>query len=273
MQYIDKTNKDYSTRGHQIVETFIKGQWQDEAQRYVNLDYKSFRIDELVALTMEEQGGFCCYCMRELHNELNSRNVTLEHVIPNKTKEEADYNHYIQYGALDAEHVIFGDLIDRSKQLKLPPYPHFVAYENLVASCNGELIEDAAAVITLCHCCNNRRKSDQIVPLFFLPNVAEIISYAPDGSLVYDSIYEKTVHDVLNLDHKTLVLFRRGWHRICKLYSVEDVKRGLDDNELRFDIILDSELPVTDQETLLNRNYWKLFCEFSWFHIYYNNSG
>ena len=142
MQYIDKTNTNYILRGHQIVEAFIKGQWQEEVHKYVNLDYKSFRIDEMVALTIEEQSGYCCYCMRELYNTPNSRNVTLEHVIPNKTKKEEDYNKYIQYGALDAEHVIFGKLIDKTQQLKFPPYPHFVAYENLVASCNGKLIEE-----------------------------------------------------------------------------------------------------------------------------------
>lgn len=271
MQYIDKTNTKYVLRGHQIVDTFIKGQWQEETHKYVNLNYKTFRIDEMAALTIEEQGGYCCYCMRELNNMPKSKNVTLEHVIPNKTKVEVDYNKYICYGALDAGHVVFGGNIDKTQQLKLPPYPHFVAYENLVASCNGKLIEEGSAVISLHHCCNNKRKSDEIVPLFFLPNVSELITYAPDGSIAYDEIYKKTIHDILNLDHKTLVLFRRGWCSICNLYSVEDVKNGLTDSDLRWDIVLDSKLPYTDQETLLNDIYWELFSEFGWFHSYYKN--
>ena len=42
MQYIDKTIPELKKKAHDILKMFIDGQWQDDAQSYINLTYTDF---------------------------------------------------------------------------------------------------------------------------------------------------------------------------------------------------------------------------------------
>lgn len=91
MQFINKFK--YKRKGHRIIKAFIKDKWNNDIQRYVNLNYNELkRIKAFKYLLLKEQQGFCCYCMRKIpFNE-----VTLEHVMPHhledkKRKEEVKY--------------------------------------------------------------------------------------------------------------------------------------------------------------------------------------
>ena len=98
MQFINKFK--YKRKGHRIIKAFIKDKWNNDIQRYVNLNYNELkRIKAFKYLLLREQQGFCCYCMRKIpFNE-----VTLEHVMPHhledkKRKEEVKY--YSNFGKL-----------------------------------------------------------------------------------------------------------------------------------------------------------------------------
>lgn len=81
MQFINKFK--YKRKGHRIIKAFIKDKWNNDIQRYVNLNYNELkRIKAFKYLLLKEQQGFCCYCMRKIpFNE-----VTLEHVMPHQTR-------------------------------------------------------------------------------------------------------------------------------------------------------------------------------------------
>lgn len=141
MQFINKFK--YKRKGHRIIKAFIKDKWNNDIQRYVNLNYNELkRIKAFKYLLLKEQQGFCCYCMRKIpFNE-----VTLEHVMPHhledkKRKEEVKY--YSKFGRLKRGKIYYcpDKEIPISPKLHTPPYPHCIAHENLVASCQGRSLK------------------------------------------------------------------------------------------------------------------------------------
>ena len=72
--------------------------------------------------------------------------VTLEHVMPHhledkKRKEEVKY--YSKFGRLKRGKIYYcpDKEIPISPKLHTPPYPHCIAHENLVASCQGKVFK------------------------------------------------------------------------------------------------------------------------------------
>lgn len=228
MQFINKFK--YKRKGHRIIKAFIKDKWNNDIQRYVNLNYNELkRIKAFKYLLLKEQQGFCCYCMRKIpFNE-----VTLEHVMPHhledkKRKEEVKY--YSKFGRLKRGKIYYcpDKEIPISPKLHTPPYPHCIAHENLVASCQGKVFEGGEKYI-LHKCCNNFRGNDKIVPLFFIPRAAEIVRYEIDGTLTYFEKYESTISS-LNLMHSTLIFMRKIWAKIViNNISLNQVNKALTD--------------------------------------------
>ena len=63
MLFINKFK--YKRKGHRIIKAFIKDKWNNDIQRYVNLNYNELkRIKAFKSFRLKEQQGFCCYCMR-----------------------------------------------------------------------------------------------------------------------------------------------------------------------------------------------------------------
>ena len=59
MQFISKFK--YKRKGHRIIKAFIKNQWDNDIQRYVNLNYDELkRYKVFKYLLLKEQQGFCC---------------------------------------------------------------------------------------------------------------------------------------------------------------------------------------------------------------------
>lgn len=271
MQFINKSK--HKKKGHLIVKSFIKGQWQYDIQRYVNLEYNELkRCDAFKYLLLKEQRGFCCYCMRKI--PLND--VTLEHVIPHHIKDHAhkkdEIKYYTQFGRLKRKYVYYCPDADipPSPPLRIPPFPHCIAYENLVASCNGKVFEGGDAyVLHKSKCCNNFRGNDRIIPLFFIPRIAEIICYEIDGTLTYIEKYHPTISS-LNLMHHTLIFIRKVWAKIViNNISLSLVNKGLTDSDVRKNIIDDIDIDRSERNTLKVESYWKLLIEFYWFYNYF----
>jgi hypothetical protein len=190
--------------------------------------------------------------------------TTLEHIIPNKSKKPADITKYTPYGEIK-NNVLFWDSKMCATKLNLPPFPHILAYENLVASCNGYIPK-----IGLGKCCNNARGDKEIVPLFYVTTIRKDIEYDPSGIIIYDKKYNETIKN-LNLEYETLQLFRRCWLNLPTKYSVHDVNDAGDNEELRNDIIDDMDVKrinTSDRTTIKNSVYWKTFMYYFWFYPY-----
>lgn len=271
MQFISKFK--YRKKGHRIVNSFIKGQWDNYNRKYVNLNYDEFkRNKKFKYLLLKEQRGFCCYCMRKIPFQ----DVTLEHVMPhhikNDTSKKDEIKYYSKFGRLKRKHVYYCSDADipSSPKLRTPPYPHCIAYENLVASCNGKVFDNGKEYgLHKSKCCNNFRGNEKIIPLFFIPRVAEIISYEIDGTLTYIEKYHPTISS-LNLMHPTLIFIRKVWAKIViNNISLSLVNKALIDDKVREEIIEDIDIDKSERNTLKAGVYWKLLIEFYWFYGYF----
>lgn len=266
MQYISKYN--YKKKGHAVIRRFLRRQWDKEAGCYFNLNYNQLKRDKSFEyLLINEQHRFCCYCMRHL----SKGEVTLEHVMPQKIKNKvpvSDIIYYAQFGRLKKRYVKYMESIPKDKRLKVPPYPHSIAYENIVASCTGKVYNEGEEY-ALHQCCNNFRGNKKIVPFFFIPQIEKKMGYRRDGTIECPERFEDTVK-YLNLEHPSLTFMRRIWATVVKAgITITDVQKAQEDIQLREDIISDIDIVKDERKKLKNDIYWNLLNEFYWFHGYY----
>jgi hypothetical protein len=265
MKYIDKKIAKFKDHAYHILETFIQGQWRQDANQYVNLTYEDFRNEEFRDLLLKEQDYFCCYCMKRILKD----ETTLEHIIPNKSKDSSEIHNYTPYGELK-HNVRFWESKMRYEKLKLPPFPHILAYENIVASCNGFIPDSGFS-----KCCNNARGNKEIVPLFYISTIRKEIQYDLSGLIICNENYNDTIEN-LKLEHPTLQLFRRCWLNLPSKYSALDVIDASVDEKLRDNIIDDMDvtrIKISDRTTIKNPVYWNSFMNYFWFYLYKTEEG
>lgn len=276
MQYINKNDAANQAMGHQLVGCLIECSWDNVENKHINLEYTKLP-DVFKDLLIAEQNGVCCYCMRKLsHNNPNplEQNFTYEHVIPKQFTSPGDdckidpYRHI-----MDCSNISF---INSHKppyvnKIAHPPYPHFIAYENLTGSCDGRVYDwDNKGKTSKSGCCNNPRGSDQIIPLFFIEDIKDKISYAADGMLDWDDRrFDDTIESV-KLNDKTLCFFRKTWYLASKKINKDDILNA-DESEKKD--IADDLFPIDSQsaQLLLKPNLWTLFLQFDWFYDYYKS--
>lgn len=291
MFWIDKQNRKKRGRGHRIVNDFLRNAWNEQNKKYVNCDYSSFkRNGKMERLLHLEQDGFCCYCMRHMRV---GEHTSIEHVMPHHCKKkngEVDYrtiNYYKRFNK-NFKNVAYIHLNGSTHRWHTgPKYPHFCAYENLVLSCDGSLFvdEDNEKNIypsKLHLCCNERRGNKQIVPLFFLSNVKELIVYKEDGRIeisnkvksILRQIELSNTIDELVLDHERLIIIRQVWCLIAKshLYGIDEVKIAISDDTLRRNILADCGVPARIEKRVRQPIYWSLLYDYYWFYRYFSNS-
>lgn len=288
MKWIDKRNETNSEKGHAFVNGFLDGQWDEAEGCYINCDFDTFkRNDEFKTLLLKEQEEYCCYCMRDMSGQVNGQDnecrcgVTLEHVIPHKNR--ADENFYHEHCDC-LNDVVFYDMNEndnRHRRLATPPYPHFCAYENLVASCDGSIFQteapEAEIIYRLHETCNNKRGSKKIMPLFFKHDIGTTLIYLTDGTISYSDevsdadapVWDETL-EVIRLENKRLKMFRRAWAQISLSDHTDiDVYDARNDKELRENIIDDLAMDTSDQRCLAKDLYWDLLCQYHWFYGYF----
>lgn len=267
MRYISKYI--FKKKGHAIIKKFIHDHWDKETGCYFNLNYNELKRNKSFERQLiKEQHGFCCYCMRRL----NDKEITLEHIIPQKIKKnnlESDVKYYAQFGRLKRRYVKYMESIPKDRKLKLPPYPHSMAYENIVASCTGKIYNEGKQY-TLHQCCNNFRGNKRIIPCFFTPEIEIDVKYRTDGTIDCPERYDDTIKK-LNLEHRSLVFIRKIWASIVKAnITIRDVQNAKKDELLRGDIISDINIKRDERKQLENAIYWDLLNEFCWFYEYYH---
>ena len=273
MHWINKRNRKNRKQGHSIVRKFLQRGWDSELGRYINTSYSDLLSEgKMTHLLLREQGYHCCYCMRAISFK---GHTTIEHILPRKTRAtESDIIlHYLNFTRFMKRYVMWSPE-PPVKRVTRPPYPHFCSYENMVVSCDGSIRDmnnpDESYSSRLHSCCNNFRSNKEIIPMFYLKNIKQILTYERDGELTCDDKYEATIK-ALNLQHETLKLMRKAWARVCCDYTEEDVKSARKDKELRNFIVDDSGLNSSEGSFLIKDDIWNVFYEYRWFYSYFKN--
>ena len=280
MLWINKRKGKYKRRGHKWAKSFLSDGWDLTLEKYIACDYTNYKRDYPIEnLLYEEQHHYCCYCMRRLSLGVNT---TIEHVVPyksdNSTEEGRDnIAYYLSLHKFLKKNVFFALLdekhgLSKKKIKKLPPFPHFCAYENLVLSCDGSIWDGdypgKDQVRKLHETCNNLRGTKRIIPMFYIRNINKILRYHQDGRLIYNDKYESTIKAV-KLDHPTLILIRKTWAQLAIVSSIVQVNNAIIDRNLRDEIISMCDLDLYEINRIKDSNLWKLLSEYSWFYKYY----
>lgn len=310
MIFIDKTKGERDAES--ILQNFMSlhqlkdANGQTEEGRYENISYEALdnnavTIDGVTAThrnhmirviknTQADDYGVqrCCYCMRTINDE----DITLEHVMQYSLGENNrdEYRRYISYGLpfLTAENVILScDYVakfDTANQA-VPPYPHVMAYHNLVASCTGYFPKKQNRSQQMVVCCNNKRQHAHVYPLFFDADWENKVAYGRSGkmNLMYQGDDQNVRTGLVNfvtkvgLNAEALVEIRRLWFLMRK----EDIAviRNLHTKAQRGAKIAVLLLTTTDvkyeSDNLLRKkycidDYWTLFLKYDWFWGYYH---
>lgn len=276
MKHIDKINSPFRAEGLEKNREILKGQWSEDEGRYFNLNYKDIQSKtSLYGPICKEQEGLCCYCMRRLRLEIHS-NFTLEHIVPNKITEvewERDKAKYEQYHNLQPQNITVCPKDaphDRTVAFGMPPFPHFIAYDNLVGSCDGRTLTKEGKEIGQ-QCCNNYRGNVYIEPLYLRTDVAEEIDYDNQGRVICAEEYVASLDkNGVNIMSPFLNSVRRFWRMIEESeYSVEDIMNAKEDAGLRQNIIDDIFVADTSEAFLAEDYAWDRYAEFDWFYEFY----
>ena len=284
MQYIDKSV--HREEGNRITLQYLEDIKIEDEQRYP-VDYNnSFRIlpkkensyyKQMLSVLLMNQRNYCCYCMRRL---TGVGDTTLEHIIPQSSNtDRIKYYQRDEVPELKNQIVLSGDFSHTINPL-LEKLPHTVAYDNLVASCHGELpkIEHTDdAVIHDGQCCNNARGNEDIYPIFLL-NIPNLIIYHKSGQVLEgnEEQWNEDVRKVIlntRLNYESLRDIRRLWF-VLKDNSIEEINRLGDNKDTRRDLIRDAlyltSLEQKDIDNLLTKfqkeEYWNTFLLYDWFH-------
>lgn len=173
MEFIDKSIN--QAAGNLLVNNFLTSRWNNLSNNYSQINYSThpnhpFRLslrDLLKQLLLKEQKNICCYCMRQLNND---DRTTFEHIVPKSVKTQVKLNEYTHYPIIGNNVCLQSVFDNATTQLNTPPFPLEIAYENLVASCNGRII-DGQLKDTTPKFCNNYRLSNLVEPLFYVSTI------------------------------------------------------------------------------------------------------
>lgn len=247
--------------------------------QYVNCCYRNLGTtrDLMVAELMTAQHCYCCYCMRDL-SYVNPRARTIEHIIP----DNADIENFNEYMNLKLPELARNWLVHKNSvkgrvNAKVPPYPHDVAFDNFVLSCDGCFPQDDGEHL----CCNNRRGSQFVYPLYFIADIENKLIFSPDGKVkpvkmdATQAIIFFQAISALQLNVKILRYIRRLWHLLSPvgLKQLEDCRRNKDQrtNILRNALFKSADPEQLDEDNEILRrfmkdSYWDLFLSYHWFY-------
>lgn len=302
MLYIDKSkNKD---DGNQITMDYLKtcclgadGRYHDI--RYDNRDagtshtfcshnQREYR-KRLVNILLENQQNRCCYCLRKLKTaqceEDSDEVVTLEHIIPRGFESgNGKLPYYQSAPELSPEEVVMTDEYEQAYDQSKLGLPHKVAYNNIVASCNGTFPyvrnqNEGKSKI----CCNEFRLEKDAYPVYFVAKILEYIDYTPDGDIHgkcdADINMQNKIEDVIkntNLQCDSLKQIRRLWFILShvpkeEIYSCHTVSERDDlfARELYKSEFFDSQTSFLHDKFKLD-DYWNTFMLYDIFYDLFN---
>ena len=292
MEFVDKAR--WAERAHLLLKAFLdrclakspypqnlydemKGDVEPDAA--INPDQKStYRL--LLEWILEESHldgdglrndeGYCCYCMRRI--EAGSHHSTIEHVIPKTVDDAVTYQKYFQFHSeLESDERIMAlkTVFFSKYHRKALPCPHNVAYENLVASCDGSLPKGSTNHV----CCNGPRADHYIPPLTFMPNIKNEIRYKQSGMVIWNDNQDvdkrerfRVINDELKLNNDILKMVRMIWHYLSE-NGLDCTVNGADRRRV-IDTLRPKCLTIDKgviQNFLENDNYWSILEEYRYF--------
>lgn len=272
MIYIPKGRGRY--KGVNIVRRFLLSHWDKDIHQYVNLTYDELkRSGELEEFLINEQQGVCCYCMRKLSH----RHVTLEHIMPFSLPDsllwQIDMYHRFKYLSRKRVKYVKEEDIDKYKYQSIPPTPHFIAYENIVASCDGLVYGNNGDYRNYHQTCNNVRGCDFIKPVFFNPDAVQHVKYQIDGTYICKDTDAEKMMDIVRLNDEMLKSFRIAWAAfVIEDVGLQEVLSQPDDENHRKEVTdyLSGHIDSDFRKALsVKSDYWKTFLEFEWFYGYF----
>lgn len=272
MEQIVKTRH---AEAHMLINGFLErhrerhGLYEGDLYEYLGADFvlgQRKTSNALREILMDEQGGRCCYCMRRI-GDLAPEDRSIEHVIVNHPKDEDDYNQYLgKCPQLDAAAMISSaDFLVR--QTLPPPYPHSVAYENLLMSCAGRCHLGLRTSFT----CNNYRGHKFVHPLPLMADVAAEVRYRKNGFVywVNETDTESPTVELLGLNYNILMLIRRIWFKLSyKGLDAANCNRQLVLYDVLGDMMDEDASDAIIQMLFLfadNEWYWGLLCQYDYF--------
>lgn len=276
MEYVDK-NKG-AEKAHSILNGFMIRCSEDallpDSDLYSKLD-SDRNLDEpnsdttkniLKRQLLQESNNRCCYCMRSI----DEKNTTLEHIIPNKISDAHRYEEYKVYFTNDSwNNLVFSKDFLANPRWPYRAFPHTIAYENLIPSCNGKFAKITSADIhaqdnRITKCCNNKRSDEFVMPFVLNQQMVNEFKYLSSGYVIWPVngeikgnerkklvVEHKKTIDILGLNCDELVAIRRIW---CFLSSInKDCADKIKDRTVLF---LTEDDDLTDDELNMLRNFW-----------------
>ena len=305
MLYIDKSK--HREEGLQITKDYLQTCCLGTDGRYHNIRYDNrdsgtnqtfcgynhrvFR-KRLINVLLENQHNLCCYCLRKLktnqREEDSDKVVTLEHIIPRSytRANNQELSYYQNVPELSLTEVVVTDEYESLNYNQGgTAQPHKVAYNNLVASCNGTfpyVRNENEGKSKLC--CNEFRQNKKAYPIYFIENIHQYIDYQSDGN-VYgicnsnDDLTNK-IEDVIkntNLCCDSLKQIRRLWFILShipkeEIYSchTESQRDDLFSRELYKTEYFDMESTSELHNKFLKDDYWNTFMLYDVFYEIFN---
>lgn len=264
MEYIDKSKN--RQRAHKLIQDFLQQCLKDNHGVLPKNLYETFRSytdfkNQFVNILLSDNHHRCCYCMRDIIG------TTLEHMIPQDVNNQDDYDQYFVLNShLDRNNMILAkDFPNEPHQI--PPFPHTLAYENLIPSCFGAIPSAPAK------CCNNFRGNKMVHPLVFRPNIHNEVIYKTNGNIIWTEDPETLIPTIskLGLDCLELKAIRRIWcylseHRI----TCDDANRFQVIDDLLIALGEPKNRQEKDMQQMLNnfknQNYWNILKKYAYFH-------
>lgn len=220
---------------------------------------------------LEDNDCRCCYCMRTLRRNPNSQryHLTLDHVIPNSIETQEDYDAYFTLPT-ELERRDMTLTANFLENPHWPPYPHRIAFENLVPNCHGIFPGTGNTSKT----CNIRRGDAFVHPLVFRKNVKDEIKYYNDGTIVWttdpgDDKDGNPYVNLLGLNYIDLRFIRCAWFYLLK----EGLSYDIENKEHLFRVMEaeladdnpDSRELFESLEKFKTDDYWNLLGDFQYF--------
>jgi hypothetical protein len=269
MEFIDKTKLKVDREN--IISDFLD-EFNNNYHKNLYSKFKNPRRQEFINLLLEEQNNRCCYCMKNL--DVQKDNISLEHLIPQSIVAKSEFDEYINSETvLNEENVCLENDFIKSANPKVPPFPHTVAYQNLVVSCSGVDCPSKIKREKPTHC-NEFRGKKNITPIVLYKTINDDIEYRDNGFVLWKNETEDfPTIEKLGLNDVTLKMIRHIWlYASDKGINLLNVTTHEKD-EFLYDLI--AEIDSKEDDILLsffeNEQRWDLLKHYDYFASYKQN--
>lgn len=225
----------------------------------------------LTQLLLDDQNDMCCYCLRKLKTNqdeaYSEQKITLEHIIPNSYTSADDVAYYQTAPGLTADDVVLSDIYETPEYRQCREiHPHKVAYNNLVASCNGTFPDKQSKNYGKQKiCCNIYRGNSQAYPVYFLNNIDALIDYLSDGDVqavigTREESYVATAIANTNIQCDSLKDIRHIWYLLRHTSENEIYACNKNDDKRKYllsKLLFDADATDLDRSMDLFEKYSK----------------